>query len=132
MNEKLMIRLLLLIFCFFVVTPVYAQQTYIHQLTWQDNSDNEDGFKVERRSGPTDTFGEIATVGSNIITYQDVVGDGQERCYRVLAFNSAGNSAYSNVACGMSLPPQSRKRTLPGTTGVACLIARTYRGCWNH
>ena len=80
--------------------------TYQHELNWQDNSDNEDGFKVERKtpSIPGDTFGEIGQVVKNVVTYQDTVNDGQQRCYRVRAFNAAGNSAYTNEACGLPVP----------------------------
>lgn len=84
-----------------------AQTTaYEHNLTWQDNSDNEDGFKIERKtpSIPGDTFGEIAQVGAGVETYKDTVADGQERCFRVRAFNAAGDSAFTNEACGLPKP----------------------------
>lgn len=87
--------------------PGLAQTpTYEHNLAWQDNSDNEDGFKVERKtpSIPGDTFGEIAQVGANVSTYKDTVTDGQQRCFRVRAFNAAGDSAYTNEACGLPKP----------------------------
>ena len=56
--------------------------TYTHNLSWQDNSDNEDGFKIERKtpSIPGDVFGEINTLGPNVVTYQDVVSTGLKRC----------------------------------------------------
>ena len=80
--------------------------TYEHNLSWQDESDNEDGFKIERKtpSIPGDTFGEIDQVAANTVTYKDTVTDGQQRCYRVRAFNTAGDSAYTNEACGLSKP----------------------------
>ena len=94
-----------LLFLFFAA-PAYSQTTYEHDLQWQDNSDNEDGFKIERKtpSVPGDTFGEIGQVGPDIVVYKDVVTDGQQRCYRVRAFNAAGNSAYTNEACGLPVP----------------------------
>ena len=93
--------------CLFFASELAAQtSTYQHELNWQDNSDNEDGFKVERKtpSIPGDTFGEIGQVGPNVATYQDAVTDGQQRCYRVRAFNAAGDSAYTNEACGLPVP----------------------------
>lgn len=92
-------------FLIICAAPGLAQTpTYKHSLTWQDNSDNEDGFKIERKSSPTDTFGEIGTVGANVTAYTDTVLDGLQRCYRVRAFNAAGDSAFTNEACGLSKP----------------------------
>jgi large repetitive protein len=64
-------------------------------LTWADNSDNETGFKIERSADGT-TFTEIATVGANVTTYQDSSVN-KAYYYRVRAYNSAGNSGYSNT-----------------------------------
>jgi len=69
-------------------------------LTWTDNSDNETGFKIERKLGTTGTFAEIGQVGVDINTFVDVPPDSQEYCYQVRAFNSSGDSPYSNEACG--------------------------------
>src|SRR5688572_15288274 len=38
-------------------------------LSWQDNSTNENGFKIERKSGGD--YAEIASVGPNIQSYAD-------------------------------------------------------------
>ena len=71
-----------------LVTVAIGQTvTYTHNLTWQDNSDNEDGFKIERRT-TTGTFSEVAQVGQNINTYSDVLTDGQERCFKVRAYKA--------------------------------------------
>lgn len=65
------------------------------QLAWIDNSANEDGFKIERKVGTTGTFVPIATVGSNVTSYTDPnLSDGTNYCYRVKAFNSAGDSPF--------------------------------------
>ena len=43
----------------------------------------------------------IATVGPNVTSYSDSsLANSTTYCYRVNAFNSAGNSAYTNEACG--------------------------------
>ena len=69
-------------------------------LTWNDNSDSEDGFKIERSLDGA-SFNEIATVGANVSLYQDkTVVEGQAYTYRVRAFNEHGNSGYSNTASG--------------------------------
>ena len=104
---RTLIGLLVAGICLLLAGELSAQTaTYQHELNWTDNSDNEDGFKIERKtpSIPGDTFGEIGQVGPNVVTYQDAVTDGQQRCYRVRAFNGAGNSAYTNEACGLPVP----------------------------
>jgi titin len=68
-------------------------------LAWTDNSDNEDGFQIERREGQVGDFLEIASVSSGVTTYIDQsVGPATEYCYRVSAFNEQGSS-FSTVAC---------------------------------
>jgi len=90
---------------FLVPALVFAQVVSItHTLTWVDNSDNEDGFRIESRVGRTGAFTDIGSVGAGVVTFEDVVSDGAERCYRVRAFNAAGFSGYTNEACGLSKP----------------------------
>jgi hypothetical protein len=71
------------------------------QLTWADNSTNEDGFIIERKIGTTGIFARIASVGADVTSYTDAgLADATTYCYRVSAFNSAGNSPYSPEICG--------------------------------
>jgi subtilisin family serine protease len=70
-------------------------------LSWNDNSDNETGFAIERKTG-SGAFTQIATVGANVKTYTDSGLARNTYTYRVRAFNNAGNSAYSNEASGTS------------------------------
>jgi hypothetical protein len=71
------------------------------QLSWADNSTNEDGFKIERKTGTTGTYAQIATVGANVTSYTDAaLVAGATYCYQVRAFNSAGNSPYTPEVCG--------------------------------
>jgi hypothetical protein len=68
-------------------------------LGWRDNSANESGFRIERRTGTSGTWGEIATVGANVTGYADTgLSAGTTYDYRVRAYNSGANSAYSNEA----------------------------------
>jgi hypothetical protein len=76
-------------------------------LSWSDNSDNEDGFKIERKTAGG-TYSQIATVAADTKTYQDIGLNPEETYYyRVKAFNSAGNSAYSNEAHATTFTEQT-------------------------
>src|SRR5207249_1844550 len=87
-----------------VATTVSASEI---DLTWTDNSDNEDGFRIERCSGAGCTnFFEIATVGANVTTYHNTsLLAATSYSYRVRAYNGAGTSAYSNVATATNFVP---------------------------
>ena len=66
---------------------------------------NETGFKIERMTS-TGSYSQIASVPTNIQTYTDTgLTSGTTYCYRVRAFNSAGNSAPSNVGCTTTPTP---------------------------
>jgi hypothetical protein len=74
------------------------------ELTWTDNSDNEQGFEIQRQSGIF--FIIIDTVGSNVTNYTDTERNpGTEYCYRVRAFNIAGPSSFTSVACATTISP---------------------------
>ena len=70
-------------------------------LTWQDNSNDEDNFAIERKTGTSGTYTEVALVAASSNSYVDTtVTKGINYCYRVRAVNSAGASAYTNEVCG--------------------------------
>ncbi len=74
-------------------------------LAWTQNSANETGFKIERSSDNV-TFAQIATVGANVVSYSNTGLSGNTTYYyRVRAYNTAGNSAYSNTASDITAPP---------------------------
>jgi hypothetical protein len=69
-------------------------------LTWHDNSTNENGFQIERKIGAGGSYAQIASVGVNISSYLNTgLASGTTYCYRVRATNSYGVSAYSNETC---------------------------------
>lgn len=92
-------------------------------LTWGDNSDNESGFKIDRKTGAGGSYAQIAVVGINITTYRDQGLIENTTCYyRVRAYNDVGHSPYSNEASNTTLPP--RYHVMGGTAeGTSLLVA---------
>ena len=67
-------------------------------LNWKDNSQNETGFKIERKSLIMFYF-QIAEVDENTTSYVDTNFSGSgELGYRVIAYNDVINSEYSDEA----------------------------------
>lgn len=66
-------------------------------LTWTDNSPNETGFKIERKTGAGGTYAEIATVAAGATSYSNTgLTAATNYYYRVAAYNANGNSDHSN------------------------------------
>jgi RHS repeat-associated protein len=67
------------------------------RLAWTDNSDNETGFKLERKTGAGGTYAQIAAPSANATTYDDSgLSAGTTYYYRIRSTNFAGDSGYSN------------------------------------
>jgi M6 family metalloprotease-like protein len=67
-------------------------------LAWNDQSNNETTFKIER-SLDGSTWAQIDTTGADVTGYADLQVEAETTYhYRVRAANAAGDSAYSNVS----------------------------------
>ena len=67
-------------------------------LSWNDNSTGESGFRIER-SANNSTFSKVAIVGPGVTTYSNAgLRRGKMYYYRVRANGSPVNSAFSNTA----------------------------------
>jgi hypothetical protein len=93
-------------------------------LSWTDNSNNEDGFRIERCTGADcSDFAALAAVGQNVTTYSDAGLTAETTYqYRVAAFNEVDQSAWSNIAEATTLAAG----TTPGTAPTASFTV----SCW--
>jgi hypothetical protein len=93
-------------------------------LSWTDNSNNENGFKIERSTDGT-TFVQIAELASNATSHA-VTGLSPSTTYffRVASFNDAGNSQFSNTANATTSPAPPQVPAAPSGL-AATTISRT-------
>jgi hypothetical protein len=94
------------------------------QLTWADNSSNEDSFRVEQSINGT--FQQIQTTAVNATTVR-ITGltAGTAYTFRVRAANTAGFSAYSNSASATTNapPPPPPPPVVPAAPGSLTALA---------
>lgn len=93
-------------------------------LIWNDNSPNEDGFRVERSPDGVTSWMTIASnIPANSQSYFDT-GLAQETTYhyRINAFNTVGTSAYSNETSATTQAP------LPTTPAIPTAESATNNG----
>lgn len=90
---------------FIFVSPYNINAAQLN-LSWQDNSNNEDGFRVERGvsvSGPFDT---ITVLGPDSTFYTDSsISQNIEYCYKITAFNANGFGS-SEAVCAIHPPAE--------------------------
>ncbi|WP_199915426.1 cellulase family glycosylhydrolase [Aquimarina spinulae] len=73
-------------------------------ISWSDNSNNENSFRIERSGDGTSGWAPIANPASNTTSYSDTgLIVNTIYYYRVRAENTTGNSAYSNIADATTL-----------------------------
>ncbi len=89
-------------------------------LSWADNSNNEDGFYVYKWDGAS--WSQLGLVGPNVTTYADSSGQcNKTYYYLVAAYNSHGSSNWSNMAkattgsCGSLAPPSNLQAVASGS-----------------
>jgi hypothetical protein len=100
-------------------------------LSWTDNSDNESGFKIERKiSGGV--YSEIDTVAAGLTSYSNTgCNEATSYTYRIQAYNAAGNSTHSNESSATTLSPgggTSSSGGGGGGGGGGCLISTAAYG----
>jgi hypothetical protein len=74
-------------------------------LTWQDNSDNEDGFEIWRQQNGGEWL-LIAATNADDATFTDgVIPIGTTLAYKVRAWNQFGESDWTNIVSIKTYPP---------------------------
>lgn len=74
-------------------------------LAWTDNSTDELGFILGRRTESDAAYVQIAVVDANVVIYSDIgLNEATAYAYKILAYNTLGNSAESNRAITVTLP----------------------------
>jgi hypothetical protein len=101
--------------------PINLVATAVSQtridLTWSDQSNNEDGFQVERCSGVCTSAGPftpIAATGAGVSSYSDTgLTGGATYSYRVRAYAGTLQSGYSNIAPATTVAQPPPPATAP-------------------
>ncbi len=89
-------------------------------LSWTDNSNNETGFTIQRKTGSGGTYGQIATVGANVTTFNNTgLAAGTTYYYQVDANNAYGTSAWSNEASAATSSGGGSSGSLSGSVAAA-------------
>lgn len=109
--------LLVVALCAAALFPAVAHAAVDATLSWDDNSDNETAFEIERApAAPSTAFVKVGTVGANIKTFTDAnlaYKTGYQ--WRIRAINADTQSDYSNIA---STVTPAAPITKPGNTKV--------------
>jgi len=79
-----------------ISSPIVEDETVNLNITWDDNSDNEVEFIIERRIASDVDYETTYYVSENTTSYDDVdLQSGETYCYRISASNSVGDSPSS-------------------------------------
>ncbi len=84
-------------------------------LSWGDTSSNEDGFKIERKTGAGGTYVQVANAPTNAVSYGDKgLVPNTTYFYRIRAYNAGGNSSYTGEVSALTAPAVPLNLALSG------------------
>ncbi|MDQ3534279.1 MAG: fibronectin type III domain-containing protein [Bacteroidota bacterium] len=93
-------------------------QTEIN-ISWKDNADNEEGFKLERSEKNNSNFVEIATFQPNTVSYNDKnLKSNTTYFYRIRSFNAGGNSNFSEQGSATTYQYQPTITPIPDPPAI--------------
>jgi hypothetical protein len=111
MTKRIVVAAALLIHLALLAQPVQAackltavdKQDCVFFLSWQDNSANEDGFHLERRTMPAGAYQRLKPgPAKDQIKFTDTIVEAPsatQYCYRLAAWNATGVSGWTPDTC---------------------------------
>ncbi|MEM7234339.1 MAG: fibronectin type III domain-containing protein [Planctomycetota bacterium] len=109
----------------------FERSSSVIELFWVDESNNEDGFTVQRSAAGA-AFETVATIGVNSEGFTDAgLNANTVYDYRVLAFNKSGASAYSNTARATTTIDAPSMPAAPSNLRATTLSASEISLTWN-
>jgi fibronectin type 3 domain-containing protein len=101
------------------------------ELTWTDNSDNEEGFTLMGSMDGT-TFETLYTAEANIVAYtHEGLSPQTTYYYKISAFNAAGTSEETPIAEAQTLPEPVAAPNPPENLAYSDLSSRSARLSWS-
>jgi arylsulfatase A len=99
-------------------------------LSWKDNSNDETGFRIQRRTGANGTWQVLYNLGANVTAYSDNgLKDGTTYFYRLRALGSTDNSAFSNIAQATT-PTGTSRPVAPSDVKATAISAKRVELTW--
>lgn len=87
-------------------------------LTWTDNSDNEDGFSILRKTGAGGSYASIGTNSPGDTTFSDTTaGGGSDYYYEIVATSTANGDSDPSSELYVPVPTSGSALTVTGTSG---------------
>jgi alpha-tubulin suppressor-like RCC1 family protein len=109
-----------------------AASSFTINLAWNDASSNEDGFKVYRGADSSTVTNLVATLGAGTTSYSNTgLAAATTYFYKVTAYNSAGESAASNVANATTNSPPVTVPAAPSNLQATVASSSTINLAWN-
>jgi len=122
-------------FEFFISAPTNLSAGVVSStqidLVWEDNAGNETGTVIERKCGSENYFVSIDSVAENVETYSDTQCSGTVTYqYRVKAYNSDGESDYSNTASATTIEAAVAVPEIPSNLVLTTLSEDQVKITW--
>ncbi|MCB1919061.1 MAG: fibronectin type III domain-containing protein [Candidatus Competibacteraceae bacterium] len=97
------------------------------KVTWNDAATDETGYKLQRSTNG-DAWTEIAALGQNVTSFINTGLNEGQYTYRVYAYNSVGNSDYSNMTSATTAAPEPIASQPMDTTAPVVTITEPSNG----
>ena len=99
-------------------------------LKWDDNSRDEDGFKVYRKEGENSDFTLLATLKKNTEEFEDIdIKAGKKYSYKVSSFNSNGEN-FAPLPVYVTVP--KTKPSKPENFSVTSIYGKNAKFAWEY